>query len=102
MSYKSENASGTGESYTILTDENKITHGIELMHEINAGIDARRCRKIANGTEPYPVNRQDPVNHPRDEPDEPAQPVLLAGVNGPERELNKIAVEEYRAELSNW
>ena len=98
----SNNSGRTTGGELILTDENKISHGIQFMHKINAGLDARRCRGIANGTEIYPVNRENPVVNPRGEPVEPAQPVLLPGNGANAREHNKILMDGFRSDRNFW
>ena len=100
MSQKSERVVKSGD-HILLSDENKISHGIQYLHEINSGLDARRCRRIADGTEPFPPNVNNLAN-PRSWPDQPVAPVLLPGTNAGERDQNKALMDEYRSERQFW
>ena len=57
----------------ILTDENKRTHGNQFMLQIETGLNSRRAKGIADGTEDYPANPRDRA-HPRTTPPEPTRP----------------------------
>ena len=45
------------------------------MYKFNVGLDTRRCRESASGTEIYSVSRKDSVNNPCGEPTDPTQTI---------------------------
>ena len=101
MIFKTGKATKQEESFIVLTDQNKISHGIEFLHETNTELNARNCREIADETEVYPVDPSNPAN-PRGEPAQPVPPVLLPPTNINNREQNKISMDSYRMDRQFW
>ena len=88
-------------SYTVLTNENKLTSGLAFINEINAGSLVLRAMDIAKGTELYPANPDDPAN-PRTWPIQPVQPPHGPINNVENREADRRIQDIYRSDRQHW